>query len=72
MVGGLAFLHLLQKKNHHLSSHDLLHPISSPPRSVAIPCVFTQVFSHRCHEGFSSHDPHREQGMLEGVVGASC
>ena len=71
-MGGLAFLHLLQKKNHHLLSHDLLHLISYLLCSVAIPCAFTQAFSHLCHEGLSSHDLHREQGMLEGATGASC
>ena len=61
---GLASLHRLQKKNHQLSSHDLLHLISSPPTSVTIPCAFTHALSHRCQEGFSSHDLHCEQGML--------
>ena len=68
MMCGLTFLHLLQKKNHHLSSQDLLHLISSPLCSIAVPCAFTQASSHRCHEGFSSHDLHREQGMLEEIT----
>ena len=42
--------------------------IFSPLRSVAVPCAFTQALSHRCHEGFLSHDPHREQGMLEEIT----
>ena len=65
MMCGLAFLLLLQKKNHHVSSQDLLHLISAPLIIVAVPCAFTHALSHGCHEGLSSHDPHREQGMLE-------
>ena len=68
MMRGLMFLHLLQKKNHHLSSQDLLHLISSPLCIIAVPCAFTHALSHRCHEGLSSHDPHREQGMLELIM----
>ena len=68
MMCGLTFLHWLQKKNHHVPSQDLLHLISSPLCSVAVPCAFTQASSHRCHEGFSSHDLHREQGMLERIT----
>ena len=30
--------------------------------------VFTQASSHRCHEGFSSHALHSEQGMLERIT----
>ena len=63
-----VFLHWLQKKNHHVPSQDLLHLISSPLCSFAVPCVFTQAASHRCHEGFSSHELHSEQGMLERVT----
>ena len=65
MMCGLAFLHFLQKKNHHLSSKDSLHLISAPLFIVAVPCAFTHSLSHGCHEGLSSHDSHREQGMLE-------
>ena len=68
MMCGLFFLHWLQKKNHHVPSQDLLHLISSPLCSFAVPCVFTQAASHRCHEGFSSHELHSEQGMLERIT----
>ena len=43
MMCGLAFLHFLQKKNHHLSSQDLLHLISAPLFIVAVPCAFTHA-----------------------------
>ena len=63
-----GFFAFLQKKNHHVPSWDLLHLISSPLCSLAVPCVSTQAASHRCHEGFSFHALHSEQGMLERVA----
>ena len=65
---GLVCLHVLQKKNHHVPSQDLLHRISSPVGSVAVLCAFAQASSHECHEGNSSHDPQRAQGMLKKII----
>ena len=36
MMCGLAFLHFLQKKNHHLSSKDSLHLISAPRKATTV------------------------------------